>query len=312
MAKQHPRGTVHIEGPYNGQSTTGCACRCNQKILNSYSSIATINSALNTAIAKLEENWSLTEVAAELNVSKSCIFYIKKRWQGEQRLQRTIRQGIGKVSTENEDNALVEFINHNPFETAVKAREETLFPGSLRTTQRHLKQCGFKNCVAAHKMFLTEEHKQRQVQFANEFLQGNEFWNNVTFSDEKTFQSSKNERVHVYRSRNTRFEENYTLSTTNSGRFSVNVWAWISVHDPGVCWQIDGRLTSAHYTNILENVMLQSKIESHNEDLNQVTVGSITEEDVTSAIKRTKNWKAPGPDVYDMQNTLGIFSNIAK
>ncbi|KAJ8951277.1 hypothetical protein NQ318_008180 [Aromia moschata] len=148
------------------------------------------------AIAKLEENWSLTEVAAELNVSKSCIFYIKKRWQGEQRLQKTIRQGIGKVSTENEDNALVEFINHNPFETAVKAREETLFPGSLRTTQRRLKQCGFKNCVAAHKMFLTEEHKQRRVQFANEFLQGNEFWNNVMFSDEMTFKSSKNERLH--------------------------------------------------------------------------------------------------------------------
>ncbi|KAJ8938251.1 hypothetical protein NQ318_001784 [Aromia moschata] len=127
-----------------------------------------------------------------------------------------------------------------------------------RTTQRRLKQCGFKNCVAAHKMFLTEEHKQRRVKFANEFLQGNEFWNNVMFSDEKTFQSSKNGRLPVYRSRNTRFEENYTLSTTNSGRFSVNVWAWISVHDPGVCWQIDGRLTSAHYTNILENVMLPS------------------------------------------------------
>ncbi|KAJ8947428.1 hypothetical protein NQ318_009634 [Aromia moschata] len=34
MVKQHPRGTVHIEGPQNGQSTTGCASRCNQKILN--------------------------------------------------------------------------------------------------------------------------------------------------------------------------------------------------------------------------------------------------------------------------------------
>ncbi|KAJ8951315.1 hypothetical protein NQ318_008219 [Aromia moschata] len=149
------------------------------------------------AIAKLEENWSLSEVAAELNVSKSCIFYIKKRWLEEQRLQRTIRRGIGKVSTEYEDNALVEFISHNPFEIAVKAREETLFPGSLRTTQRHLKQCGFKNCVAAHKVFLTEEHKQRRVQFANEFLQENEFWNNVVFSDEKTFQSSKNGRLRL-------------------------------------------------------------------------------------------------------------------
>ncbi|KAJ8972395.1 hypothetical protein NQ317_017254 [Molorchus minor] len=130
------------------------------------------------AITKLEENWSLSEVAAELN-----------------------------VSTENEDNALVEFINQNPFETAVKAREETLFPGSLRTTQRGLKQYGFKNCAAAHKVFLTEDHKQRRVQFANEFLQENEFWNNVVFSNEKTFQSSNNGRLRVYRPRNTRFEE---------------------------------------------------------------------------------------------------------
>ncbi|KAJ8954722.1 hypothetical protein NQ318_011415 [Aromia moschata] len=166
-----------------------------------------------SAIAKLEENWSLREVAAELN--------IKKRWLEEQRLQRPIRQGIEKVSTENEDNALVEFISHNPFETAVKAREETLFPESLRTTQRRLKQCGFKNCVAAHKVFLTEEHKQRRVQFANEFSQGNEFWNTVVFSDEETFQSSKIGRLRVYRLRNTRFEENYTLCTTIVAAFRI-------------------------------------------------------------------------------------------
>ncbi|KAJ8950868.1 hypothetical protein NQ318_011164 [Aromia moschata] len=134
-------------------------------------------------IAKLEENWSLSEVAAELNENSD--------YKGK---------GIGKVSTENEDNDLFEFISHshNPIETAVKAQEETLFPGSLRITQRRLKQCGFKNCVAAHKVFLTEEHKQRRVQFANEFLQGNEFWNNVVFSDEKTLQSSKNGRLRVF------------------------------------------------------------------------------------------------------------------
>ncbi|KAJ8956724.1 hypothetical protein NQ318_014079 [Aromia moschata] len=112
------------------------------------------------AIAKLEENWSLSEVAAELN-------------------------------------SLPE--------------------------QRCLKQCGFKNCVAAHKVFLTEEHKQRRVQFANEFLQGNEFWNSVVFSDEKTFQSSKNGRLRVYRLRDTRFEENYTLCTTIVAAFRSSV-----------------------------------------------------------------------------------------
>jgi transposase len=79
-------------------------------------------------VAKLEKNWTLAEVAADLNVSKSCIFYAKKRWQ-EMRLQRPARQGVGRISNENEDNALVEYLQQNPF--AVKAREETHFPGSL-------------------------------------------------------------------------------------------------------------------------------------------------------------------------------------
>ncbi|KAJ8940516.1 hypothetical protein NQ318_009609 [Aromia moschata] len=255
------------------------------------------------AISKLEENWSLSEVAAEINVSKSCIFYIKKRWQEEQRLQRPIRQGIGKVSTENEDNALVEFISHNPFETAVKAREETVFPGSLRTTQRRLKQCGFKNCVAAHKVFLTEEHKQRRVQFANEFLQENEFWNNVVFSDEKTFQSSKNGRL-----------QNYTLCTTNSGRFSVNVWAWISVHGPGVCRQIDGRLTSAHYTNILQNVMLPSVSQVFPEnfvfqhDNSPVLTGRLVREWINNHNINVLPWPAKSPDLNPIENGWGFLA----
>jgi hypothetical protein len=48
------------------------------------------------AIAKLEENWSLAAVARELHCSKTCIFNKKRRWQ-ENRLERQIRIGVGKV-----------------------------------------------------------------------------------------------------------------------------------------------------------------------------------------------------------------------
>jgi hypothetical protein len=49
------------------------------------------------AIAKLEENWSLAAVAKELHCSKTCIFNIKRGWQ-ENRLERPMRIGVGKVS----------------------------------------------------------------------------------------------------------------------------------------------------------------------------------------------------------------------
>ncbi|KAJ8911733.1 hypothetical protein NQ315_003633 [Exocentrus adspersus] len=168
------------------------------------------------AIAKLEENRSLSEVAAELNVK---------------------------------------YIRQNPFATAVKHENRHYFQ-DLRVAQMRLKQ--LKALLPAKFFYL-----HRRVQFANEFLiHGEEFWNNVVFSDEKTFQSCNSGRLRVYRPRNTRFEENYTLtSTNNSGRFSVNVWAWISVNGPGMCYQIDGRLTAEHYINILDNVMLPSVTE---------------------------------------------------
>ncbi|KAJ8912076.1 hypothetical protein NQ315_000582 [Exocentrus adspersus] len=161
------------------------------------------------ALAKLEDNWSLSEVAADLNVSKSCIYHIKKR------------QGIGKVSNEQEDNALVEFIHQNPFKTAAKAREETLFPGSVRTAQRRLKQSGLKNCAAARKVFLSKEHKQIRVQFANEMLsREHAFWNNVLFSDEKMFQSCGSRQIRVYRPRNSRVFNVLTKFRERLMRFS--------------------------------------------------------------------------------------------
>jgi hypothetical protein len=49
------------------------------------------------AIAKLKENFSLAAVAREIHCSKTCIFNIKRGWQ-ENRLERPMRIGVGKVS----------------------------------------------------------------------------------------------------------------------------------------------------------------------------------------------------------------------
>jgi hypothetical protein len=49
------------------------------------------------ATAKLEKNWSLAAVARELHCSKTCIFNIKRGWQ-ENRLERPMRIGVGKIS----------------------------------------------------------------------------------------------------------------------------------------------------------------------------------------------------------------------
>jgi hypothetical protein len=58
--------------------------------------------------------------------------------------------------------------------------------------------------------------------------------------------------------RNTRYEEKYVDSIERSGRIAVNMWAWTSAVSPGLMLQVEGRLNSDVYINILEDVMLPS------------------------------------------------------
>jgi hypothetical protein len=62
----------------------------------------------------------------------------------------------------------------------------------------------------------------------------------------------------VYRPRNTRYDEQYIQKTERSGRFSVNMWAWISAVSPGVMLHVEPRLNADVYIRILEDVMLRS------------------------------------------------------
>lgn len=105
-------------------------------------------------------------------------------------------------STDHKRLASVKFI------ITVEAREETMFSGSIRTARKRVKSPDLKNCIVAKKMFLTEQHKLRKLQFESGSLDpGDDLWSSFIFSDEKTFQLGNNERLPVYAPRNCTYEE---------------------------------------------------------------------------------------------------------
>jgi hypothetical protein len=65
-------------------------------------------------------------------------------------------------------------------------------------------------------------------------------------------------RLRVYRPRNTRYEERYVRKTERSGRFSVNMWAWIFAVHPGIMLHVEDGLNADVFIRILEDVMLPS------------------------------------------------------
>ena len=50
----------------------------------------------------------------------------------------------------------------------------------------------------------------------------------------------------------------YVQEEDRSGRLTVNMWAWISVGNPGVMCALEGRLNIEVYIDILERVMVHS------------------------------------------------------
>lgn len=211
-------------------------------------------------ITLLGEGWSERRVADRFQVSKSTIHDVKVKWNQRHSLERQVGTGRPKVSTEEEDYNLVNFLENHPFETAIEARHMTNFPGSVRTARRRVKTISdLRNRPAAKKPFLTQRNKEERIGFTlQHYMHDINFWGNVVFTDEKVFQSCYNGRIRVYRPPNTRYDERYTQSVRNSGRFSVNVWGWMSANGLGMCINIANRFNALAYIDILENIMLPS------------------------------------------------------
>ncbi|KAI4465558.1 hypothetical protein MML48_3g00004092 [Holotrichia oblita] len=137
---------------------------------------------------------------------------IRNKWETDGTVDKRKPTGRPKII---EDNALVQYLEQNPFHVMRAAIQRTDFPGSRPTACRRIKESSLKNYVATKKMILGNEHKQARIIFAlNNILREN--WDRVIFTDEKVFQSTNNGQIRVYRPRRTRFNKNFV---SNLGGF---------------------------------------------------------------------------------------------
>lgn len=265
-------------------------------------------------IAYLEDGVPVREVARLMNKNKNTIQKLKNRWEVFETIEKEKPPGRPRITTQEEDAALVNYLRDHPFEVARNAIERTHFSGSRPTAFRRIKESPLGNYVAAKKMILKEEHKQARVLFAiNNTLREN--WDKVVFSDEKNFQSTFNGHVRVYRPRGTRFQESYINNSERSGRFSVNIWAWISYQGLGVCWTMEERFNAVNYRNILENIMLPSVLEHFpnrdfifQQDNCPVHNAGIIREWFQQNNIETLLWPSKSPDFNIIENIWGLMT----
>lgn len=148
--------------------------------------------------------------------------------------------------------AVVEMIQETPFtNAAIVARQFGVAPNTIRKVWKDDK--GIEHGIAVKKPKLTEAQKEARLGYALENL--NRDWSNVIFSDEKTYQTDRYQKLHVYRPKNSRFDPKYIQESQRSGRISAGYWAWICKDGPGELVSIGGRLNSRGYGEILDEVL---------------------------------------------------------
>ncbi|KAG7166386.1 Transposable element Tcb1 transposase-like 5 [Homarus americanus] len=127
------------------------------------------------------------------------------------------------------------------------------------TVRSRLHEVGIQHGVPAKKKQRTEQHRTGRFQFAQQYVgEDLEFWSQVVFTDEKTFASTNHGKIHLWRPDRTRYNRAHIYEVARSGRVTLNVWGYISLHGMGDVFQIKGRFTANKYLDILRNQFLPS------------------------------------------------------
>ncbi|KAG7165334.1 putative Transposable element Tc1 transposase-like 36, partial [Homarus americanus] len=195
-------------------------------------------------IALREEGLTVRAIADRPAVSTSTV----KRW-----IRRYAETGIltdlgikkttspTDYSTRVEDAVIIAAIRNNLFNLSPSERH------SAQTVRSRLHEADIQHRVPAIKERLTDHHRTGRLQFAQQYVgEDPEFWSRVVFTDEKIFASTNHRKIHLWRPNCTRYDRAHIYEVAGSGHVTLNVWCYISLHDMGDVFQIQGSTTHHH------------------------------------------------------------------
>lgn len=207
-------------------------------------------------IGKYESGETHSAISRSLDISKSTVSLWVQRYLNTNDINRMPNTGRPKILTNQQQLEIVDIIENNPFTTATFVAQA--YDVSRHTIKRTWKQNGIFHHIPALKQRLTEDQRAYRLAFAEYHINHNTDWDRIIFSDEKTFQSDSDKKLHVYRPRNERYNPKYVQVGRRSGRISCGVWGWMSAGGLGELCQIPGKFNSMKYTEVLEDIMIPS------------------------------------------------------
>ena len=273
------------------------------------------------AIAWYQEDVSQAEIARRLDVSKSTIYRVLRRYKNENTIPER-KQGSGPPKKVTKDilKVIKQSIQKNPMLTSNQIKQmnkKQLKNISTRTIRRYLlEELKLRSYKIVKKPYLTKQQKIHRVRFAKCHKNWSvKRWQSCIFTDESCFEIQMftgGNRVRRLKGQNHRFTER---NTRRQQHFPKKLMIWASIGKEGVGKIVflknNERMNSQRYVKILQKV-IPGEMKKHN--AKQFIQDRATCHTSKKTIKNMKDLKlstifipSKSPDLNIIENCFGYL-----
>lgn len=189
---------------------------------------------------------------------------IIKRYGEQGFVANNPRSGRPTALSPREIRFFVKRADQNPRDSAPKLNDSLLRHTGATvsdvTIRRTLNKAGLHGRTARNKPFINKTNKKKRLQFAKDNVdKGQEYWNDVLFTDESKFNIHASDvKVRVWRRVGEALKEKNLKGTVKHGGGGVMVWGCMAANGVGSLCFIDGIMNHRKYIDILTAELIPS------------------------------------------------------